>query len=122
MPHDVEGPNLAHPCTGLSTRFASPYLFNTLVFFGYAAPLLIAVPVLVLQDRSMSQAHQDYASFLHAIEMLRYQIPADASLTKWLLNPTVALEIQNLKSGGEEIHRYGKLFAITLIIFHSISV
>lgn len=123
MPHCNEaGPRLMHPRIGSSTRFASPNLFNSLIFLGYAAPVLIGFPLMILQHRSIDQAHQGYLSLLKTIESIGNSSPTDAPLTTWLLNPTMTLKIQDLKSDGEQTHQYGKLFAIMLISVHSISI
>ncbi|KAI7948885.1 hypothetical protein MJO29_010550 [Puccinia striiformis f. sp. tritici] len=122
MPCNAEGPHLAQPPTRLSSRFAKPYLFNSLVFLGYAAPVLIGLPLMILQHRSINSAHQGYLSLIGSLESLGNQTLADAPLSSWLSNPTVALKIKNLKSGGEHTHHYSKLFAIMLISIHSISL
>ncbi|KAA1100081.1 hypothetical protein PGT21_029053 [Puccinia graminis f. sp. tritici] len=122
MPYNAEGPHLTHSRTALSTRFASPNLFNSMVLLGYAAPVLIGLPLMIFQHRSIDQAHHAYLSLLETIDSLGNQSPANTPLTTWLFNPAVALKIQLLKSGGERTHHYGKLFAIMLITIHSISV
>ncbi|PLW31131.1 hypothetical protein PCANC_02234 [Puccinia coronata f. sp. avenae] len=122
MPNNMEGLHLAHPRARLSTRFASPYLFNTLVLLGYAAPLLIGVPLMIFQHRSIDEAHQNYRKFLKAIQLLGERVPKNASLTTWLLNPIIAPEIENLKNSGDQTHHYGKLLATVLIAVHSTSV
>ncbi|KAI9618648.1 hypothetical protein KEM48_006627 [Puccinia striiformis f. sp. tritici PST-130] len=121
MPCNAEGPHLAQPPTRLSSRFAKPYLFNSLVFLGYAAPVLIGLPLMILPASFDQFSSSRLSKFDWQLESLGNQSLADAPLSSWLSNPTVALKIKNLKSGGEHTHHYSKLFAIMLISIHSIN-